>query len=486
MHSTTVPVAASERFLLGHRKLSPELRRQTRLAIADLADRYGRAIPLDTKQVRRIAGVRAQVWRMRLNDAARMLYRWDGQQVMLLDVGNHEVTRRYSDQQYRRDIRSLTDASHLLAADGESRFIEEPDTAYIPYHGSESRKEWLYFLDDEQDSVCDTVLSAALTLKRRRRSAVHFLLGGPGTGKTSILVNLLDLLREQPTIEVRFHASDEITRFLGSHLPFEVAPYVHQFGDDGDGTPRVVLVDDPGTLEVVEALCETAVLARNQVVVAAFDPLQLDKSVPDSEYEAFVQKYGVVEHQLKACYRQRRNVGRATRRIAESVARSTPFVDTFKIDAHRRNRANLTALANEVEFRNPSGYVRRHAQTTGDTVTSELQRIHECDGLLDHWPYMLIAYEAAVAGRVSRLLKDAPARHYARPLARGLIREVELNAVKAIKGTEYQHALVFISEALYRQVEDGFCGTGQRVYEQRRLLRIPFSRARDSLVTFVL
>jgi hypothetical protein len=34
-------------------------------------------------------------------------------------------------------------------------------------------------------------------------------------------------------------------------------------------------------------------------------------------------------------------------------------------------------------------------------------------------------------------------------------------------------------------VEGGFKGSGQSVYNERRLLRIPFSRAKDSIVTFV-
>jgi len=63
---------------------------------------------------------------------------------------------------------------------------------------------------------------------------------------------------------------------------------------------------------------------------------------------------------------------------------------------------------------------------------------------------------------------------------------ITLDEIRSIKGLEFQHVFLFLKRDLYEQVEYGFKGSGQRVYNQRRLLRIPFSRAKDSLVTFVL
>jgi superfamily I DNA/RNA helicase len=63
---------------------------------------------------------------------------------------------------------------------------------------------------------------------------------------------------------------------------------------------------------------------------------------------------------------------------------------------------------------------------------------------------------------------------------------VTISQLTEIKGLEFQHAFLFIGQALFRDLQEGFSGSGQATYHRRRLLRIPFSRAKDSLVTFVM
>ncbi len=50
-----------------------------------------------------------------------------------------------------------------------------------------------------------------------------------------------------------------------------------------------------------------------------------------------------------------------------------------------------------------------------------------------------------------------------------------------LRGIEYQHVAVILTEGELAMVTDGFTGTGRTDYEKFRLLRIPFSRARESL-----
>jgi superfamily I DNA/RNA helicase len=63
---------------------------------------------------------------------------------------------------------------------------------------------------------------------------------------------------------------------------------------------------------------------------------------------------------------------------------------------------------------------------------------------------------------------------------------LSIDEVNEIKGLEYQHVFIFIKKGLFDEIQMGFKGSGQRVYDERRLLRIPFSRAKDSLVTFAI
>ena len=63
--------------------------------------------------------------------------------------------------------------------------------------------------------------------------------------------------------------------------------------------------------------------------------------------------------------------------------------------------------------------------------------------------------------------------------------ELAIYQVASIKGMEYQHVLLVIGEDLFEQLESGFEGSGQGEYHNRRMMRIPFTRAKDSLVTIV-
>ena len=45
---------------------------------------------------------------------------------------------------------------------------------------------------------------------------------------------------------------------------------------------------------------------------------------------------------------------------------------------------------------------------------------------------------------------------------------------------------IILSADLRHELEAGFTGSGRQIYEERRLLRIPFTRAKDSLAVFVI
>ncbi len=60
-------------------------------------------------------------------------------------------------------------------------------------------------------------------------------------------------------------------------------------------------------------------------------------------------------------------------------------------------------------------------------------------------------------------------------------RRLSIDKLDQIKGLEYQWAILVISEKLADEVEFGFTGVTRRVYNNRRLLRIPFTRAKDGL-----
>jgi len=59
---------ASKRFLSSLRRQSPVLKRKTFLTVNDIVERYENAVSLANSQTKRVQGIRAPVWRVRLDD----------------------------------------------------------------------------------------------------------------------------------------------------------------------------------------------------------------------------------------------------------------------------------------------------------------------------------------------------------------------------------------------------------------------------------
>jgi hypothetical protein len=425
---------------------------------------------------------------MKIDRGPRMVFRWDGR-LLLLSVGAHQVTEQYTSAQLKQDLKALSPARGPLGETAESGgriFSNAPDTKIHLLDESEPSAAWTYYLDAEQTVITGLLLDAAEGLRARREPSVHFLIGGPGTGKTCILLNMLDLLRDERGVEVRIHLSDRVAQFANSAVSYSLEEFFPK--TPGGGTPRVLLVDDPRSLEFIRDTSEVAILARHQMVVFAFDPLQLAEAVSDKEFERIVQKYRAAIHKLAMCYRQKANVGTATKKAVDAIAASTPFLDESKIRRFNSDHAGLTRLSNELRFCNPHGYVQTYVAAAMADLEQEMARLQEHPELLwKHWPYLLVAVDDVLYETFRRAMQEGQQAGVKTETDRKVAKAelVRLSDIETLKGVEYQHVFLLLSEPLYREIELGFRGSGQRTYRSRRLLRIPFSRARDSLVTFV-
>jgi hypothetical protein len=185
-------------------------------------------------------------------------------------------------------------------------------------------------------------------------------------------------------------------------------------------------------------------------------------------------------HILSGCYRQRENVGKATKQVIDAIADSTPFLRKDKIDDFRKRRGKLTEISNELEFRNPHGYSKYYEDATVGNLKTEVNRILELEYLWwTHCPGLLILLHDCQ-------LSDEALAELNYLMKRDYVILLPFENVDEIKGLEFQHVFIFINKLLFHEIHNGFKGTGQTIYHQRRLMRIPFSRAKDSLVTFAL
>jgi hypothetical protein len=157
------------------------------------------------------------------------------------------------------------------------------------------------------------------------------------------------------------------------------------------------------------------------------------------------------------------------------ISRSTPFLDAAKIASYQQSHNQLTTLSNTLGFPNPHGYVQHYDPANLGDLRGEMIRVLE-GPIWKHWCPLLVVIQDGTS-----IPEDWEQR--LERVGALILRESQ---IQLIKGLEFQHVFLFISAGLHAELENGFRGSGRREYLKRRLLRIAFSRGKDSTVTFVL
>jgi hypothetical protein len=93
-----------------------------------------------------------------------------------------------------------------------------------------------------------------------------------------------------------------------------------------------------------------------------------------------------------------------------------------------------------------------------------------------HWPHTLAVIDQTCPG--SEVWEQALRRHG--------VKVMYLSQVPRIRGVEYQHLLVIVGRRLFARLQGGARSVRATDYQDLKLLRIPFSRSKDSSAIFVL
>ena len=519
----TEAVICAPSFAKDYRRASPLLRRRAIRAARALEDHFSGRKKLAAKQLAPIAGVDARfnAFRLRLSDDSRLICT-RGRAIVLYRFGDdHELTRWAADHQeslFRDQSAERFVSLAALAGDQtliESAVDEELEERYT--HSYENR--WIYQLDDEQDAVACAIIADLEQFCTDGQTATHWILGGPGTGKTAILVSLLDLLRNDRRFELVVRWPLQVFLQSSTGLPFRLNEFVAPDEDLGGTRRRVVLIDDPTTLARALQYHEEATDARAQFHVCAFDPLQLWIRSSDGAFEKAVSKRGIRVHELRTSYRQRRRVAETAMTIAKALESSTPFLREDRITQQQAERKWQSTLANDLRFPNPAGTTVvvdfDDISAAAGAVVDALPREEKC---WTHWPPFLFVYADELEkefGKLDRAIRKLRGLStvkmpryfnpdYSSPLqivdalngtpnddGSSSIRLggdpnqawfVPLSSVELIKGLEFQVVIILIASSEYEAISKGFKGSGRSVFSNREKLRIPLSRARDALI----
>ncbi len=470
-------ILASERFLKAYHKGSLVVQQCAEGAVHDFVRRYRSGRENTSLTYGTVKGMYRRVLEIDMSGSGRILAFFENDQLTLLDVGGKRIVPSYDDRKLDHDLVTCTEApAQFWPEQPVSFFSQYPDPA-IQIYGTELSADWVYWLDEEQGNVLQAIEEDLLVqnaLLYDQKGKVFLIAGGPGTGKSCILLNLLKYYVEQG-FAVGLHMAEPLVEYVEKTTHAGISQYL--LPDDWlDYQWDVVLLDDPDYLGTIKQYADQIKARAIKLLVVAVDPLQMDESITDSNYRSLIKNYRAEDFTLTTCYRQKQNVGQTTQHAANVIAASSAYLAEGKVENYRGNRTQLTKLANDLVFRNPHGYTNLYRQATVQHVRDEINRIYKPSLLWPHG-YNLLAVEPSPGSLHSDCYEL---------MHRVRVKIIAINEIKTVKGLEFQHVFLFLERIVYEQVEHGFQGSGRAIYEQRRLLRIPFSRAKDSLVTFVL
>lgn len=481
----------SKRFRRAYRKASVSLQRLIEGATHDLVRRF-REDPGRVKfSYDRLAHLQPQLGLLEvdISGANRMVANVEQDWVHLLDVGGHETVPRYTFGKYQTD-KHQKEPAHAgfwpdALPDTLQFFTRKPCESFAEF-GNEYSSDWLYFLSAQQAEVLAETIEHVFSGLANAELPPVFIVGGPGTGKTSILINVVKQFVELG-MNASMLCSARMKDFIIASTPGVDETLLCCDAEDLNlEHTNVLVVDDPDTTgQIVNQLNHWVACNRQLAVVIGFDPCQIlgfdslerTSGLADAVFDQLVECTQANVFGLDECYRQKENVGEATQKALRALSESTPFLADRKIVEFRNQHLGVNSLGRDFTFPNPHGYAQVYRTWSAEDITYEIHRIRDRP-LWTHWYSSLIVVDDTYSTDLQNFRSIFANR--------GVHCEaVQLSNVSHIKGLEYQHVVAFISEATFLDLERGFQGSGQAKYAQYRLMRVPLSRPKDSLVIFV-
>jgi Txe/YoeB family toxin of Txe-Axe toxin-antitoxin module len=431
-------------------------------------------------------------FRFKITSGDRMVIVVDGDSIILADIGNHDVMNEFSRMSRSIRQKDLQDASEIdggfkrlleLALNSKSKYKSVTQTSPIAgllknelideqerwLFDAEISEQWVTFLDSEQTKVSKNLIEKLS--EPSEELSVDFVMGGPGTGKTVVLLNIAKNL-ELAGRSVSFEASPNVIKYLssgGSRVPGANLGY---------GPGVVMLVDDPTSSAALADSLRKAKAAGCRAIVIGFDPLQWHERKMESNFKKILSNIEYTFHPLWTCYRQTSGVGRKSLNFTERIYQaSSRYLDSLKQAAEREELQPYIDLSLGMSFVDENG---RYVVYESDIKEKYLIEIDRFRARIDRWVHtspIAFVYEDGLPKDFVKSIK---------PQAVGLNRtEIPLSKYKEIRGVEFQELFLFLSKDFWNELNEGRLGVGALEWEKLACLHTILSRPKDSLVIYV-
>ena len=437
------------------------------------------------------AGVSA--FRFKVTSGDRLIVVVDGETLILADIGDHDVMDEYSKMPRLardEDLKKATaiggtfkkllnlalsskskdtgspapfDVSNVLAGD-----VEGDDSRWL--YEAELSDEWIHFLDEEQAKISETLFQKLVVPSDEM--SVEFVMGGPGTGKTVVLLNLATNL-DQAGRAVSFEASSNVIKYLssgGRNVPG---------ANKGFGPGVVALIDDPASSKVFADSLRKAKSAGCRAIVIGFDPLQWHERKMEANFRKIFESVNGEVYPLWTCYRQTRGVGKKTLELTEKIYHaSSRYLDTLKQKAEREELQPYIDLSLGMSFVDDSGRFVSYDKDIDENYRIEISRFR---ARIDRWQHtspIAFVYDDDLPKDFVKSLKNDAA---------GLNRtEIPLSKYRDIRGVEFQELFLFVTSEFWNDLNTGKMGVGSEDWEKLACLHTILSRPKDSLSLYVI
>jgi len=343
----------------------------------------------------------------------------------------------------------------------------------IPIFEEELFDEWVHFLDEEQESARDSILTE---IRNEAGSRVILLQAGAGTGKTSILTNLAFSLAELG-IAAQLEVNEGVRALLLSGQ--RDIPGLKQSSRISHS--EVVLLDDPIDLDTLKKRIKETT-AEKQRLIVGIDPTQWHQRRLSEKWHDFRLLNSHKTLTLRKAYRQTQGVGApALNLISNFNRKSSAFVDFYKVQhEHSQMDSTWKLCLEEIEFINKSGGVSVHEAGWGAEVLNNFVAEVGTQKTERSWPRLLIGLE-------SPLTLPETGRNAIREVGkRGIDHHIRgFTEVQKVRGTEYDFVALFIPTKKWELLNSGKLGLDTPDWVDLNKMLTFFTRAKSHVGVFL-
>ena len=432
-----------------------------------------------------------KAYRIPITSRDRLVFVVDDQKLILADVGDHDVMDEYSRMPKSAREQDLSTASSpkpwfdkavrlSLTEKKGTKSVKNIDVfgvlnkEYVSKdlrwkYEEELDESWIQFLDDPQAQVVEEIVNDLLDSSDD--FSIYFIMGGPGTGKTVVLVNLLFRLTDNGR-SVSLEVNKQVAKYLGRGS--RSLPGLNL----GFGPGVTVLLDDPTSIDELSDAIRRARSAKCKALVVGFDPLQWHERKMEEKFKKICENIKYKNFELWVCYRQSFGVAKKSLELTQRIyGESSRYLDSSKIQSEKDDIQQYLDLTLGMEFVDDSGRSRVIQRDIDPDLKAELERLKSRIDLWKHTHSTCIIYEDTIASMW---------RPYVKTNFQGVNKlEITLSKYREIRGVEFQEVFLFLSKTFWNNLNVGKQGLNSTNWEKITSLHTVLSRPKDSLVILV-